>query len=96
MVKRAFIIGILLIGIAIPTASHAQLFDHMTCYKVRDSVKFKATVALDALQDQFDLPGECTVKGKAALFCVPTEKTVTSFEIDKAPGTPDPARWPCA
>jgi len=64
----------------------AQPFDHLTCYKVKDPQKFKGIVTLDALQDQFDLPASCKIKGKAKLFCVPTAKTVDEFIVGKQPG----------
>ncbi|RMD82662.1 MAG: hypothetical protein D6815_08660 [Candidatus Dadabacteria bacterium] len=64
----------------------AQPFDHLTCYKVKDAQKFKGIVTLDALQNQFDLPGSCKIVGKAKLFCVPTVKTVDEFLVGKQPG----------
>jgi len=58
--------------------------DHLKCFKVKDNGKFNAAVALTALQEQFGVNENCTVKGKANLFCVPVEKTVQTFEgLDK-------------
>jgi len=53
---------------------------------LKDAQKFKGIVTLDALQDQFDLPGSCKIKGKAKLFCVPAAKTVNEFIVGKQPG----------
>jgi len=70
-----------MLGGAVATA---QAADHLKCYKVKDNGKFNAAVALTALQEQFGVNENCTVKGKANLFCVPVEKTVQSFEgLDK-------------
>lgn len=71
----------------VPSVALAQ-FDHLTCMKVKDSTKFAATVALDAMENQFDPPGDSTVVGKARLYCVASSKQVISFEIDGAPATP--------
>ena len=85
--KRSLLVlaAVVSLGLALPTNSSAQ-FDHLTCFKVRDSVKFSALATLDALQNAFD-PGQCKISGKAKLFCVPTNKMVDEFEIDKQPGT---------
>jgi hypothetical protein len=71
----------------IPAAANAQ-FDHLTCFKAKDSGKFKALVTLDAVQNAFDPPAQCKVIGKAKLFCVPTDKTVDELTVGKDPATP--------
>lgn len=64
-------------------AAAAQPFDHLTCFKAKDTQVFKGLVTLDALQNQFDPSGQCVIKGKALLFCVPTDKTVDLFSPGK-------------
>ncbi len=71
----------------LPVAAQAQ-FDHLTCFKAKDSGKFSALVTLNAIQDAFDPPAQCQVVGKAKLFCVPTEKTVDQLIINKMPAVP--------
>jgi len=70
---------------SLPQSAAAQ-FDHLTCFKAKDSRKFAALVDLDMEQAQFTPPGECKVIGKAKLFCVPTQKTVNAFTVNKLPG----------
>jgi hypothetical protein len=70
----------------VPTAARAQA-DHLTCFRAKDAGKFAATATMDAIQNSFDPTGECQIKGKAALFCVPSEKTLGTFTVDGAPGT---------
>src|SRR5262245_60554972 len=72
------------VGTLVTPSAHAQ-FDHLTCFKAKDSIKFDALATLDAAQNAFD-PGQCTIIGKARLFCVPTHKQVTQFTIDNQPG----------
>mgnify|MGYP000328604754 CR=1 FL=1 len=76
-------------------SAHAQ-FDHLTCYKAKDSQKIDAQVTLDAIQNQFDPPGGCRVIGKAKLFCVPTDKTVQQLLVNKQPATPQTVTGPSA
>ena len=61
----------------------------MSCYRVKDPFKFSALVTLDALRDAFDPTGQCEIKPKAKLYCVPTTKNVDEFIVDKAMQTPD-------
>jgi hypothetical protein len=73
------------ISLAIPSAASAQ-FDHLQCHKVKDTQKFKGTIVdLAALQQEFQLPSTCEIKGKAKKFCVPVGKTVV--EPGDAPGS---------
>lgn len=76
-----------LVMIAVVSSANAQ-FDHMSCFKVKDPAKFSATLTLDALQDAFDPTGQCLIKGKAKMFCVPTDKQVDEYLVDKAPAVP--------
>jgi hypothetical protein len=64
--------------------SSAQPFDHEQCYKIKDPVKLKGTLDMDA--PQFNVEPGCTV-GKAKFFCAPAEKTFVSA-TDKATGLP--------
>ncbi|RMD83140.1 MAG: hypothetical protein D6815_07385, partial [Candidatus Dadabacteria bacterium] len=62
----------------------------MKCYKVKDRASFKAEVDLAALQSEFGLE-HCRLKGKAKLFCVPVDTTVTKIRYKKkneAPAAP--------
>ena len=71
---------------ALAGAASAQAqIDHLQCHKVKDTQKFKAAVvALTAVQVEFQMPDNCTIKGKGAEFCVPVGKSV--IESD-APGS---------
>ena len=62
--------------------SQAQVFDHLQCYKIKDTAKFTADVDLTALQEQFGMQN-CAVKGKGSLFCVPADKVASNF-VDKS------------
>ncbi len=80
---KKFIV-LLIVGVAVavaPLDSHAQApaYDHLKCYKMRDTTKFNASVTLEALQEQFGLE-DCRVKGKGKFFCIPVTKKVTFFE----------------
>jgi len=68
--------------LVLPALANAQ-FDHMRCFKIKDSAKFDAQASLTSLQQQFGLDENCTIKGKGKMFCVPTSKTLTGF-IDKS------------
>jgi hypothetical protein len=75
------------------SAAHAQVPDHLKCYKIKDPVKLAAIVDLDS--PQFGLEAGCQVK-PAKMFCVPATKTVVSA-LDKAtdlPITPLPISGP--
>ncbi|HJQ84442.1 MAG TPA: hypothetical protein VKA21_10225 [Candidatus Binatia bacterium] len=60
-------------GVLAAPAAHAQVFDHLKCHKMKDPLKLKATVDLDAVQAQFSATG-CLIS-KAKLFCVPATKS---------------------
>ncbi len=75
------------IVVAAPMPARAQL-NHLTCFRAGDPARFQASVSLDMAQVAFDPPGQCRVVGRANLFCVPSQKTVNSFEVDGAPGSP--------
>jgi hypothetical protein len=53
--------------------SNDSLYDHLKCYKIKDVIKVKAVVDIDAAE--FGLEEGCVV-GKAKQFCVPAIKTV--------------------
>jgi hypothetical protein len=74
-----FVLAIgLLAGFASTSYAQPTTLDHLKCYRIKDPAKFSASVTLEALQTQFGLE-DCTVKGKAQLFCVPIDKTVTAY-----------------
>jgi hypothetical protein len=75
------------ISSCVATPADAQPFDHLTCFKAKDSRRFAATVDLQTGEAAFQPPAACKVTGKAKLFCVPTEKTVQSFTVDGQPAT---------
>jgi hypothetical protein len=68
------------------SVAYAQpLPDHLQCHKVKDTQKFReAQVTLDAIQLAFQMPENCTIKGKGREFCVPVIKTVVASD---APGS---------
>jgi len=66
------------------TTAHAQVPDHLKCYKIKDPVKLEAVVNLDSRQ--FGFEAGCQVK-PAKMFCVPATKTLISA-VDKATGLP--------
>ncbi len=59
--------------------AQAQLFDHLKCYKLKDSASFSAQAALDALHAEF-ADESCAVKGKGRLYCTPVDKTVVDYQ----------------
>ncbi len=63
----------------LPATAMAQPFDHLKCYRVKDTAKFSAEVDLLAFQTQFNVDPLCKVKGKAKIFCVPVEKSVINL-----------------
>jgi hypothetical protein len=64
---------------SLATAAHAQ-FDHLKCYKAKDSKEFKSAQAdLTALQTQFGVNESCKIIPKAKFFCVPVSKNVTAI-----------------
>jgi len=73
-----FVVTTLVASLALSSPATAQTFDHLKCYKVRDAAKFVASATLETGLAQFVDEG-CEIKGRAKLFCVPVDKTVTSF-----------------
>ncbi|HYC53723.1 MAG TPA: hypothetical protein VEL28_02125 [Candidatus Binatia bacterium] len=66
---------------AILTASasgaYAQPYDHLRCFKIKDSTSFTAAVDLVPLHEPpFDLSAGCTVKVRSRELCVPVEKVL--------------------
>jgi hypothetical protein len=70
-----------------PACAGAQPFDHLKCFKVRDAAKFVATATIEAALAQFGNES-CQIKGRAKLFCVPADKTVTAFTDKSQEGIP--------
>jgi len=69
------VLAIVVVGLA-ATQVRAQ-HDHLQCHKVKDANKFKAAiVSLTVEQAAFQMPDDCSIKGKARRFCVPAEKNV--------------------
>ena len=66
--RRFVVIGLAssgLYAIALAAVAHAQPYDHLACYKVKDLKTFtSAPATLSALQSQF-APLGCEIKGKA-------------------------------
>src|SRR2546426_4175192 len=63
---------------------HAQVPDHLKCYRIKDPVKLTGIVNLNT--PQFGAENGCTIS-TASLFCVPATKAVVSAK-DKATGSP--------
>ncbi|HET9062462.1 MAG TPA: hypothetical protein VFO62_04160 [Candidatus Binatia bacterium] len=60
--------------------AHAQPYDHLACYKVKDLKTFtSAPATLSALQSQFAALG-CEIKGRARQVCVPVDAAVGPVE----------------
>lgn len=53
--------------------AQASFEDHLKCYKVKDSLKLRATAALDTTR--FGADAGCSI-GKAKLFCTPSTKVL--------------------
>jgi hypothetical protein len=74
-------------------AQQPDPFDHYKCYKIRDELRFKARVDLEAFQQQFNVDPRCKVAGKGRLFCVPVQKEV--LELSYGDGVaPEPIVMP--
>lgn len=90
--KRAFIISAA-IGVLLSTTSNdssAQPFDHLKCYRAKDSVKFDGVLNLiPEQQPPFSLESGCKVKIKAKEFCVAVQKEVVDTDAP-GPGAPYP------
>ena len=55
----------------------AQTFDHLRCFKARDSVNADALSDIQALQNPpFDFPSSCEISVRSKEVCVPVAKTV--------------------
>ena len=82
VIATVFVLGLL------GSQANAQPYDHFQCYKVKDPAKFKVDVDLQRLQvQQLGGPERCQVKGKAKLFCAPTNKTpdAATFQDSSVP-----------
>jgi hypothetical protein len=74
--------ALLVVGsvVGISVDAHAQPYDHLACYKVKDVKSFSsASVSLATLQSQFASLG-CEIKGKARQVCVPVDASVGAIE----------------
>jgi hypothetical protein len=72
----ASVLGIAGILCAVVGEAHAQPYDHLACYKVKDAKTFSsAPASLAMLQAQFASLG-CEIKGKARQVCVPVNAEV--------------------
>jgi hypothetical protein len=56
-------------------SAHAQVLDHLECFKVKDPGNFSALVDLQSTE--YGTETGCKVKVKAKFYCVPSTKTVT-------------------
>jgi len=53
-----------------------QVFDHLECFKIKTTEKFKATLDVDpGVNPPFPVAAGCTI-GKATKYCVPVMRTV--------------------
>ena len=69
-----------LLVLAVVGIAEAQPYEHLTCYKVKDSKTFaSADASFLALQAEFGSVG-CEVKPKAREFCVPVDANVGLVE----------------
>lgn len=67
------------IGAATPSA--AQLYDHLECFKMKDAISQRVQISVTPLDTAvFPITAACTVKTKARELCVPTEKTLQSYD----------------
>jgi hypothetical protein len=68
----------LAIGAVAPMPAAAQ-FDHLECYKIKDSHKFEATADLvPALTPPFPVAAGCEIQVKGRQYCVAVDKQLTS------------------
>jgi hypothetical protein len=77
-VVRPHLVRTLLLAVALASAgrAHAQPFDHLECYKIKDfAPKVKYHADLTPEQTQFLAQTGCELKVPAKLFCVNTEKS---------------------
>ena len=88
--RRALVATITLTISMLASTADAQLFDHLKCYKIKDSAKFAATADLEALQAEFGVE-DCVIKGKGKLFCVMVDKDVMTFEDKTKPPLVQPS-----
>ena len=79
-------------SVLLPSASRAQVPDHLKCYKIKDSVA-KATYTAD-LGGLAPEPG-CLVKVPGKLLCVETTKTNVSPTPPGAPAGPAAGQFLC-
>ncbi len=69
-----------------PGVARSQPYDHLQCYKVKDTQKFSdAFVRLTPVQAQFEIPGNCELQGRAKKFCVPAQKEIVDPGTSVAP-----------
>ena len=55
--------------------AHAQPFDHLECYKIKDPLKAKYTANLTPEQTQFLAQTGCQIKAPAKTFCIDVDKS---------------------
>ena len=89
---RAVLWMALVAQVLLPSASRAQVPDHLKCYKIKDSAK-KAIYTAD-LGGLAPEPG-CQVKLPAKLICVPTVKTNVNPTPPGAPTGPSAGQFGC-
>jgi len=69
---------------ATASTARAQIDDHYTCYKMKDTGKYEATVQMldsTVLGDS----ATCEVKVAGALYCVPTTEEIDSSDVPTSP-----------
>ena len=75
-------------------SADAQVYDHQTCFKIKDSQKTNGRLDLTVVDPVFQPPEECKVVGKAKFYCLPTDKSVLELEVDNAPAATLPVTGP--
>src|SRR5262245_41292642 len=62
-----------LLGAVLASTAHGQVFDHLKCQKMTDTLRLKATADFAALDPNFSAQGCIITKGK--YLCVPATKS---------------------
>ena len=71
--------------LAVPAFAHAQLRDHLKCYRIALPTGFKFSPMVRDLDDRFGLEAACSIF-KPAELCVPAEKIPGAAPLGPAAG----------
>ena len=83
----AVLVASLILGPISAGVAHAQIDDHLKCYKIKDDIKLKGTV--DLRSQQYGLEAGCKIS-KAKLFCIPATKSNVQVQAKNPSGPVNP------